>query len=41
MAIGAPQATGSGTVLAVLCDNLRSIDELTDTHAAGDRFRVV
>lgn len=41
VAVGAPQATGPGTVLDALCDNLRSIDDLTDTHAAGDLFRLI
>lgn len=41
VAVGAPQATGPGTVLDALCDNLRNIDDLTDTHAAGDLFRVI
>jgi uncharacterized protein with von Willebrand factor type A (vWA) domain len=41
VAIGAPQAVEPGTVLDALCDNLRSIEDLTDTHAAGDLFRVI
>lgn len=41
VAVGAPRATGPGTVLDALCDNLRSIDDLTDTHAAGDLFRLI
>ncbi|MFJ1748410.1 VWA domain-containing protein [Streptomyces sp. NPDC088116] len=41
VAIGAPRATEAGSVLEALCDNLRSIDDLTDVHAAADLFRVI
>lgn len=41
VAVGAPEATGPGTVLDALCDNLRSIGDLTGTHAAGDLFRLI
>ncbi|MGW7693642.1 hypothetical protein ACWGMA_33110 [Streptomyces asiaticus] len=41
VAIGAPRATGTGSVLEALCDNLRSIEDLTDVHAAADLFRVI
>ncbi|GAA1889583.1 VWA domain-containing protein [Streptomyces durmitorensis] len=41
VAIGAPDAAGSGSVLEVLCDNLRSVEDLTDVHAAADLFRVI
>jgi hypothetical protein len=41
MAIGAPRATEADSVLEVLCDNLRSIEDLTDVHAAADLFRVI
>ncbi|MEV5594642.1 VWA domain-containing protein [Streptomyces sp. NPDC052496] len=41
VAIGAPDAAGSGSVLEALCDNLRSIEDLTDVHAAADLFRVI
>ncbi|MFJ5224976.1 VWA domain-containing protein [Streptomyces sp. NPDC088400] len=41
VAIGAPRAAEAGSVLEALCDNLRSIDDLTDVHAAADLFRVI
>ncbi|WP_275559010.1 VWA domain-containing protein [Streptomyces sp. 5-6(2022)] len=41
VAIGAPSAAGTGSVLEALCDNLRSIEDLTDVHAAADLFRVI
>ncbi|ONK15828.1 VWA domain-containing protein [Streptomyces sp. MP131-18] len=41
VAIGAPDAVEPGTALDALCDNLRSIEDLTDIHAAGDLFRVI
>lgn len=41
VAIGAPRAAGAGSVLEALCDNLRSIEDLTDVHAAADLFRVI
>ncbi len=34
-------AVQAGTVLDALCDNLRTIDDLTDTTAAADMFRVI
>ncbi|GAA3090539.1 VWA domain-containing protein [Streptomyces rectiviolaceus] len=41
VAIGAPPAAEAGSVLDALCDNLRSIEDLTDVHAAADLFRVI
>lgn len=41
VAIGAPSAAGAGSVLDVLCDNLRSVEDFTDVHAAADLFRVI
>ncbi|MFF3735437.1 VWA domain-containing protein [Streptomyces sp. NPDC002476] len=41
VAIGALPAAGVGSVLDALCDNLRSIKDLTDTRAAADLFRVI
>ncbi|UNT01384.1 VWA domain-containing protein [Streptomyces tubbatahanensis] len=41
VAIGAPDAAGAGSVLDALCDNLRSVEDLTDVHAAADLFRVI
>ncbi|MGW6060492.1 VWA domain-containing protein [Streptomyces sp. NPDC055189] len=41
VAIGAPRAADTGSVLEALCDNLRSIEDLTDVHAAADLFRVI
>ncbi|MGY1439998.1 VWA domain-containing protein [Streptomyces reniochalinae] len=41
VAIGAPDAAGAGSVLEALCDNLRSVEDLTDVHAAADLFRVI
>ncbi|MFI6289041.1 VWA domain-containing protein [Streptomyces sp. NPDC051018] len=41
VAIGAPTAAGAVSVLEALCDNLRSIEDLTDVHAAADLFRVI
>ncbi|MFH8519949.1 VWA domain-containing protein [Streptomyces gelaticus] len=41
VAIGALPAAGGGSVLDALCDNLRSIEDLTDTRAAADLFRVI
>ncbi|PXY16542.1 VWA domain-containing protein [Prauserella muralis] len=35
------RATTSGSVLDALCDNLRSLDDLTDTEATADLFRVI
>ncbi|MFI0860452.1 VWA domain-containing protein [Streptomyces smyrnaeus] len=39
--VGAPEAAGSDSVLGALCDNLRSIEDLTDVHAAADLFRLI
>ncbi|WP_262698721.1 MULTISPECIES: VWA domain-containing protein [Streptomyces] len=41
VAVGAPRAAGTGSVLEALCDNLRSIEDLTDVRAAADLFRVI
>ncbi|MGY0065044.1 VWA domain-containing protein [Streptomyces sp. LZ34] len=41
VAIGTPRAAEAGSVLDALCDNLRSIEDLTDVHAAADLFRVI
>ncbi|MET9296031.1 VWA domain-containing protein [Streptomyces sp. NPDC003077] len=41
VAVGAPRAAEAGSVLEALCDNLRSIEDLTDVHAAADLFRVI
>ncbi len=41
VAIGAPPAAEAGSVLDALSDNLRSIEDLTDPHAAADLFRVI
>ncbi|ARQ67585.1 VWA domain-containing protein [Streptomyces marincola] len=41
VSIGAPGAVAAGSVLDVLCDNVRSIEDLTDVHAAADLFRVI
>lgn len=41
VAIGAPRAAEADSVLEALCDNLRSIEDLTDVHAAADLFRVI
>jgi uncharacterized protein with von Willebrand factor type A (vWA) domain len=41
VAIGAPHVTRPGGVLDALCDNLRSIDDLTDTHTAADLFHTI
>ena len=41
VAVGAPRAAEAGSVLDALCDNLRSIEDLTDVHAAADLFRVI
>ncbi|MGV9573660.1 VWA domain-containing protein [Streptomyces nigra] len=40
-AVGVPPAAAAESVLDVLCDNLRSIEDLTDVHAAADLFRVI
>ncbi|WP_413114562.1 VWA domain-containing protein [Streptomyces sp. CY1] len=41
VAIGAPRAADTGSVLEALCDNLRAVEDLTDVHAAADLFRVI
>ncbi|MEV0909125.1 vWA domain-containing protein [Streptomyces hokutonensis] len=41
LAIGAPRVAAADSVLDTLCDNLRSIEDLTDVHAAADLFRVI
>ncbi|AZM80437.1 VWA domain-containing protein [Streptomyces sp. KPB2] len=39
--IGAPRVAAAGSVLDALCDNLRSVEDFTDVHAAADLFRVI
>ncbi len=41
VAIGVPPAAGAGSVLDALCDNLRSVEDFTDVHAAADLFRLI
>ncbi|MFF9776900.1 VWA domain-containing protein [Streptomyces sp. NPDC013978] len=41
VAIGAPRVADADSVLDTLCDNLRSIEDLTDVHTAADLFRVI
>ncbi|MEU0074598.1 VWA domain-containing protein [Streptomyces sp. NPDC006332] len=41
VAVGAPRVAEDDSVLEALCDNLRSIEDLTDVRAAADLFRVV
>ncbi|RII20364.1 hypothetical protein DSC45_03990 [Streptomyces sp. YIM 130001] len=41
VAVGAPEAAQPGRALDALCDNLRSIEDLTDVRAAGDLFRAI
>ncbi|WP_055698562.1 VWA domain-containing protein [Streptomyces silaceus] len=41
VAIGAPPAAEAGSVLDALSDNLRSVEDFTDVHAAADLFRVI
>lgn len=41
VAVGAPRAAAAGSVLDALCDNLRSVTDLTDPRAAADLFRVI
>ncbi|MFI8203275.1 VWA domain-containing protein [Streptomyces sp. NPDC085937] len=42
VAVAAPDtATASGSVLESLCDNLRTVDDLTDVHTTADLFRVI
>ncbi|WP_415852307.1 VWA domain-containing protein, partial [Streptomyces albus] len=39
VAVGAPDAAGAGSVLETLCDDLRSVEDLTDVQAAAGLFR--
>ncbi|WP_406716251.1 VWA domain-containing protein [Streptomyces althioticus] len=42
VAIATPDtAPASGSVLETLCDNLRTVDDLTDVHTTADLFRVI
>jgi uncharacterized protein with von Willebrand factor type A (vWA) domain len=41
VAVGTPRVAEANSVLQALCDNLRSIEDLTDVHAAADLFRVI
>ncbi|MET8473446.1 VWA domain-containing protein [Streptomyces sp. NPDC006422] len=41
LAVGAPRAAREDSVLDALCDNLRSVEDFTDVHAAADLFRVI
>ncbi|MEV0222575.1 VWA domain-containing protein [Streptomyces sp. NPDC050704] len=41
VAIGAPRVAEADSVLDALCDNLRSVEDFTDVHAAADLFRVI
>ncbi|MEU9371739.1 VWA domain-containing protein [Streptomyces avermitilis] len=41
VAVGTPRVAEADSVLQSLCDNLRSIEDLTDVHAAADLFRVI
>ncbi|KAB2592282.1 VWA domain-containing protein [Streptomyces arboris] len=41
VAVGAPRAAEAGSVLDALCDNLRSVEDFTDVHAAADLFRLI
>jgi uncharacterized protein with von Willebrand factor type A (vWA) domain len=41
VAVGAPRVAEADSVLDTLCDNLRSVEDLTDVHAAVDLFRVI
>ncbi|MFF3489956.1 VWA domain-containing protein [Streptomyces sp. NPDC002795] len=41
VAVGAPRAAEAESVLDALCDNLRSVEDFTDVHAAADLFRVI
>lgn len=41
VAVGAPRVAEADSVLEALCDNLRSVEDLTDVHAAADLFRVI
>ncbi|MEW2398704.1 VWA domain-containing protein [Streptomyces sp. NPDC046862] len=39
--VGAPRVGDAGSFLEALCDNLRSVEDLTDVHAAAGLFRVI
>ncbi|MFE6284244.1 VWA domain-containing protein [Streptomyces sp. NPDC057877] len=41
VAIGTPRAAATGSVLEALCDNLRTVEDFTDVHAAADLFRMI
>ncbi|MEV1069606.1 VWA domain-containing protein [Streptomyces sp. NPDC050263] len=41
VAVGTPRVAETDSVLQALCDNLRSIEDLTDVHHAADLFRVI
>lgn len=41
VAVGASRVAEADSVLDALCDNLRSIEDLTDIHTAADLFRLV
>ncbi|MCF3122348.1 hypothetical protein IPZ68_21960 [Streptomyces arenae] len=41
VAIGAPPAAEAGSALDALSDNIRSVEDFTDVHAAADLFRVI
>jgi uncharacterized protein with von Willebrand factor type A (vWA) domain len=41
VAVGTPRVAGADSVLDALCDNLRSVEDLTDVHVAADLFRVI
>ncbi|MGW0845862.1 VWA domain-containing protein [Streptomyces sp. NPDC002787] len=41
VAVGAPRVAEADSVLDALCDNLRSVEDLTDVHAAADLFRTI
>ena len=41
IAIGTRTPAGPGSVLDALCDNLRTLDDLTDARQAADLFRVI
>uniref|UniRef100_UPI00118015AA VWA domain-containing protein n=1 Tax=Streptomyces sp. JHA26 TaxID=1917143 RepID=UPI00118015AA len=41
VAVGSPRAAEDGSVLEALCDNLRTVEDLTDVHAAADLFRLI
>ncbi|MEU1513766.1 VWA domain-containing protein [Streptomyces sp. NPDC005811] len=41
VAVGTPRTADADSVLAALCDNLRSVEDFTDVHAAADLFRAI